>query len=337
MLFRSVVAVILAIIIAIILYRNARIQAELLAEQESEVQAVEVYNQYIDYLNQLYVHALDGAGDAESVCVLTYNVWSDRIYKDYTDSETSEYTIGTSDFNEAVQNVYADEEIKKKLSSIKRNQDTSKEIIQKLQSCPTELSNAYNSALDTYTAFNSLAELALSPTGNLGSYQDSEQSRVETYMNAAATLIAVIPSKKSIPYFDEETENIATEFEFANCLNQQISNLTCIQVEGGNLLGVGYYNGETEISGITGDVSMMTHAGTDIVEYIAWKTDSKVDKETVNEIIHRLTLIYGDEYQNAESEDNQHVWSNGNYYISEKDMDNSLEITWIYGSIPWIV
>ena len=149
-------------------------------------------------------------------------------------------------------------------------------------------------------------------------------------MNAAATLIAVIPSKKSIPYFDEETENIASEFEFANCLNQQISNLTCIQVEGGNLLGVGYYNGETEISGITGDVSMMTHTGTDIVEYIAWKTDSKVDEETVNEIIHRLTLIYGDEYQNAESEDNQHVWSNGNYYISEKDMDNSLEITWIY-------
>lgn len=325
---------IVIVIIAVFAYRSAQVKAAqeaLLAEQEAQVQEVKDYNEYVDYMNQLYVQSLYGVSKAESVCVLTYNVWRDRIYSDYDDEETSAYTVGTEDFNEAIQNIYNDDDIKEQLSDIKKYQENTKYIIQQLQSCPQEISNAYDAALEVYTTFNALAELALSPTGNLNGYYTSEQNKIQNYSNSATTLLAVLPAKRSLPYFDEETETIASEFAFVECLNQPIDNLTdSVSVEECFSISSSYFQGKTEINGITGELSIIAVTNADIVSYITWSTDAQ-DQETVDEFVRRMTLVYGEEYQGEKIADNQHVWTeNDGYYYVLEAKDDALQITWMY-------
>lgn len=182
-----------------------------------------------------------------------------------------------------------------------------------------------------YTTFNALAELALSPTGNLNGYYTSEQNKIQNYSNSATTLLAVLPAKRSLPYFDEETETIASEFAFVECLNQPIDNLTdSVSVEECFSISSSYFQGKTEINGITGELSIIAVTNADIVSYITWSTDAQ-DQETVDEFVRRMTLVYGEEYQGEKIADNQHVWTeNDGYYYVLEAKDDALQITWMY-------
>ena len=311
-----------------ITYRNSKIQAE----QEAEIEAIQQYNDYIDNFYCLYLQAHQGASTAESVCVLTYNVWHDKIYNDSSD-ETEKYLKNTSDFNDAVYNVYADTEIKKKLSAIKDTQSSIRQIMQELQSCPDEMNKCYDAAVELSTAFNSLAELALTPTGTLTSYTSSEQSKVDTYLTAEQTLSMLIPSKKDRPYFDDETKEIVEAYSFANCLNQTAEHIPSnITVKDYSLFGTTLLSGATDINGITGTVSFSAmNNSVGVFDYITWKAD-KPDDATIEKFVEQMTLLYGEEYQPEDPQEGQHTWSlnNANYYINLSCDDEKLNITWMY-------
>lgn len=138
---------------------------KVIEQQNAEVQEIKEYNQYVGYLNSVYSEALAGASEAEDVCVLVVNVWQDAIFDDSSD-ETSKYVSGVSDFNEALERVYADEDIKEKLSSIKDYEGYLETNFKNLQSVPSELEKAYDAAVQVNTAFKALAQMAESPTGS---------------------------------------------------------------------------------------------------------------------------------------------------------------------------
>lgn len=89
-----------------------------------------------------------------------------------------------------------------------------------MQSSPSELSKAYDAALEAYTTFEALADIALEPTGSYNSYREEEKTKVNEYITAYKTLEAVIPSKKEVPLYNSKGKLVQDEFYFDIYLNK---------------------------------------------------------------------------------------------------------------------
>lgn len=70
-----VVAMILCVIILFVVGYSSYKKNELIKRQTAEVESIREYNSYIDSLNTVYADSLNGASNAEDVCVLVHNVW----------------------------------------------------------------------------------------------------------------------------------------------------------------------------------------------------------------------------------------------------------------------
>ena len=275
---------------AVVAFINHNKHQEILAQQQAEKEEIEEYNTHIENLNLLYSSSLSGASTAESVCVLTCNVWQDAIYGDSSE-ETQKYVYGAADFNEALQRVYDDEEIQEKLSDISDAKEKSDKYIQSLQSCPEELSKAYDSALQVNTTFNALADLALSPTGSYNTYSQSEREKVEAFVTAYTTLKAVIPSKKTVPMYDTKGNYVEDQFAFDIYLNQLTDKLPdTVDDTGAAIMGI--YNDSAIICGHEGEVAYFGMNG--VIHAISWETQS-LDTDSINELVNKLREKYGEE------------------------------------------
>lgn len=291
-------AIVIAIIAGVgISARNAKIREQ----QETERSTIMTYNVYIDTLNSLYSDSYNGAANAESVCVLTANVWTNSIYGKSSE-ETDKYTAGTSDFNAAVQKVYEDEEIKKKLTEVQETQIKCNDYIQTFQSCPEELDKCYDAAVQLNTSYTALAELALSPAGTLTSYKESESQKVEAYKNAYNTLGVLIPDKKEVPLYDSKGNKIKDEFAFEIYLNQNPDKLPDT-VDGTMAnLGLGVYRDVAEVCGEKGDLNYNAASG--VIDYISWSLESPSDTFK-DKLLENLRERYGEE---SKKEDNLYSW-----------------------------
>lgn len=154
---------------------------------------------YIEKLETTRLEMLDGGSDAESLCNLTSRVWYNAIYEEY-DDETDKYTrtdYGIADyfvdFNEALENLYSDEEIINEVSSIQDNQKNVKVLIKDLQNPPKDLENCYDTILNMYDYYKNLTDLAISPTGSLEDYSDSKNDAVDGFMTEFEKLDNIMP------------------------------------------------------------------------------------------------------------------------------------------------
>lgn len=154
---------------------------------------------YIEKLETTRLEMLDGGSDAESLCNLTSRVWYNAIYEEY-DEETDKYTrtdYGIADyfvdFNEAIENLYSDEEIINEVSSIQDNQKNVKALIKDLQNPPQDLENCYDTILNMYDYYKNLTDLAISPTGSLEDYSDSKNDAVDGFMTEFEKLDNIMP------------------------------------------------------------------------------------------------------------------------------------------------
>lgn len=102
--------------------------------------------------------------DSESVCVLVNNVWNNEIWNK-SDKETDKYTKNASDFNKAIENVYDDKKISKKIKSIDEAKTKIDDLMDKLKNPPEEYENVYNAILELYSKQEALASLAKDPSG----------------------------------------------------------------------------------------------------------------------------------------------------------------------------
>ena len=314
-----VILIIIILLIVIILAasgsKNSKLQT-----LETEAAEIKEYNRYVDYLNAIYDDSYSAAADAEDICVLTANVWYDAIYGD-SDEDTEQYVEGADDFNEAIQNVYADEDIQETLDEIEEKQDTLAYYIQALQDCPEELSSAYSAALETYTTFNDLAEFALSPSGNYTTYIESESDKIDDYVSALTTLGALIPEKKEVPLYDSNGNQIEDELSFFLYLNQDSDLLPdTVTLDG-------YYAVDSEpvtICGVEGTVTYLV-SNSGIVFSLTWEVEDPDDN-----LVQDLVDLINERYGEGIGSDDSYLWSNKNndenYYIAIFENDGNLDM-----------
>ena len=185
----SIIAILVVIfaIIAIVCMVNVTNQKK--AEEAAaaaEAAKVQEANDYVSNLKLASFTMLTGASTAEEAGTLIHDVWYDTIF-DKHNADTSKYTSGNSDFNDSLSELFSDEEFQDKITSIKSNQDTVKDLMQELTNPPAEYEEAYDTLKNYYDAYLELTNLAISPTGSSQSYTDDfneADSNVLKYYNA---------------------------------------------------------------------------------------------------------------------------------------------------------
>lgn len=174
----------------------------------SEQKKIDEYNTYIDNVNSACDNMLSSAATGETICNLTRSVWYNAIYKK-DDSTTNKYTKtpttkykGTQyyafvdDFNEALQNLFKDEDIQKKISSIESSHDSINEMMKKLQNPTDDLKDCHDAIFELNEVYNSLVSLATDPSGNYTSYSSSVNTTINDFKNKYTNIKNKIPEKK---------------------------------------------------------------------------------------------------------------------------------------------
>lgn len=159
--------------------------------QQSKNQA----NEYAKNIDVAVVEMLSSGSSAESLMNLTAKVWHNAIWDKY-DSETSKYTTGgVVDFNDALKKLFADGSTKTTVSTIKTSQQKVADIMTKLQNPPEEYKTSYATLLELYSAYQGVTDLAISPTGNLTSFQTSKSQKVDKFIELYNKLKAQLPTQ----------------------------------------------------------------------------------------------------------------------------------------------
>lgn len=192
---KIIVGVIIALVISIIGSVGYKVYSDKKTEEDYQT----AYNTYIDNLQKAQALMISGGSDAEALCNLTLNVWSNAIYEE-RDDKTDKYTrpdgYFVSDFNTALANLFASSGTQSTVSDIEDNQAAIREIMKKLQDVPEGLDKCYDTVSDLNEAYGKLADLALSPSGNYNGFSSNKSSAVSDFMSAFEKLETQIPDKK---------------------------------------------------------------------------------------------------------------------------------------------
>lgn len=168
----------------------------------------EEYNSYIDNVNSACDKMLSSASSSESVCNLTKSVWYNAIYKKddnitnkYTKKASSSYNCKqyysfVNDFNEALENLFSDSDVKKKISSIQNSQSSVNDLMKKLQNPSNELKDCHDAVFELNETYNSLVSLATDPSGSYSTYSSDVTSKINEFKNKYTNLKNKIPEKK---------------------------------------------------------------------------------------------------------------------------------------------
>ena len=166
--------------------------------------------EYIDNLHSFQLSVVLGGTKAEDLCNLTRQVWYDAIFEEYS-AETEKYTHNefgryVYDFNDALIALSADEDIQSQKGLISTYQDTARETMAELTNPPSGLDECYTVALDLYSEFNKLCNLAVSPSGSLQSYTDEINECDSEVGDLFERFSLIVPDRITYPW-----ENTATE------------------------------------------------------------------------------------------------------------------------------
>ncbi|NBH14457.1 hypothetical protein D3Z36_09780 [Lachnospiraceae bacterium] len=194
--------IIAAVAIILVLCIGGGVGYKVYSDKKAEKEYIESYNAYINDLVSIQIYMLAGGSDAESLCNLTLKVWGNSIYKQ-EDSETDIFTRKYNgqgefydDFNDALFNLYLDDDTSKTRKRIEDNQKTVKKLIKDLQTVPEGLEKCYDTVSDLYDAYNTLMELAVIPSGSYSEYSSNKSVAVSDFMSAYQKLDNQIPNKK---------------------------------------------------------------------------------------------------------------------------------------------
>ena len=179
-----IVAILATIVILFVNYQNQK----------------KAFNSYIDNLTEIMMIMLTGGAKAEELNNLTAKVWQNSIYEE-SDPETDEFTkdsrgIFYDDFNDALSSLYFDDSSQDSISEIEENQELVQLMMKDLQNPPEGLENCYETVTDLYTAYRSLTDLAINPSGSLQSFSEAKNEKVDTFLDLFKRLESQIPDKK---------------------------------------------------------------------------------------------------------------------------------------------
>lgn len=164
------IAVVLIVVFGIIIYNSTVNNAN---------------SEYNSKYKQAYSTMYRSTKDADKMIGLIQRVWHDAIYKS-SDEETSKYINPDGyhlDFNEAVKNVYFDDDNLKIMTSIEKSQKTVKNLIKEMKNPSDDNKESYDCLKDTYDCYLKFTNLALDASGNLNSYSE-QYNDLETDIKA---------------------------------------------------------------------------------------------------------------------------------------------------------
>ena len=131
--------------------------------------------EYYSNMETVSFTMLDGAAKAETAGNLIKSVWYNSIYEK-RDAETDKYTMKNGkfvdDFNDALSNLFADENFMNSISEIELNQSNVTDLMKKLRNPPTQYEEAYSVLKNYYDNYLQMTKLVINPTGSLQTFSE---------------------------------------------------------------------------------------------------------------------------------------------------------------------
>ena len=145
---------------------------------------------YYNNMETVTYKMIAGSVLAEDAGNLIKNVWYNTIFEKY-DDETDKYTLENgvfvSDFNDALGNLFSDEEFKNVISGIQSNQNEVTELMKSLKNPPKEYEGAYSALKAYYDDYLTLTKMVINPTGSLSSFSEdfnnADNASAKSYEN----------------------------------------------------------------------------------------------------------------------------------------------------------
>ena len=131
---------------------------------------------------------LDGAAKAEDAGNLIKSVWYNAIFEE-RNSETDKYTMKNGkfvdDFNDALSELFADENFSNSISEIVTNQSDVANLMKQLKEPPKKYEEAYSVLKVYYDNYLKMTKIVINPTGSLNTFSEDfntyDNNTVDSY------------------------------------------------------------------------------------------------------------------------------------------------------------
>lgn len=131
---------------------------------------------------------LDGAAKAEDAGNLIKSVWYNAIFEE-RNSETDKYTMKNGkfvdDFNDALSELFADENFSNSISEIVANQSDVANLMKQLKEPPKKYEEAYSVLKVYYDNYLKMTKIVINPTGSLNTFSEDfntyDNNTVDSY------------------------------------------------------------------------------------------------------------------------------------------------------------
>ena len=118
---------------------------------------------------------IDGVAKAENAGNLIKSVWYNAIFEE-RNSETDKYTMKNGkfvdDFNDALSELFADENFSNSISEIEANQSEVTNLMKQLKEPPKKYEEAYSVLKVYYDNYLKMTKIVISPTGSLNTFSE---------------------------------------------------------------------------------------------------------------------------------------------------------------------
>lgn len=143
---------------------------------------------YYSNMEKVSFTMLDGAAKAENAGNLIKSVWYNAIYEE-RNSETDQYTMKSGkfvdDFNDALSELFADENFSNSISEIKTNQSQVVDLMKQLKNPPKKYEEAYSVLRAYYDNYLKMTKIVINPTGSLNTFSEDfntyDNNTVDSY------------------------------------------------------------------------------------------------------------------------------------------------------------
>ncbi len=121
--------------------------------------------------------------DAENIGNQICSVWNNAIW-DKNNENTAKYTSTAKDFNEALSNLFADEEFTGKITAVRNKQSGIDTYLGKLKNPPEKFEDAYDEFKELYYAYSDYVDFVFYCKGSYNTYTEDMAKKSSALMES---------------------------------------------------------------------------------------------------------------------------------------------------------
>lgn len=178
------ITIVLLIVVPIIVIISAAVII-FVFKYEKKKEQERIISDYQTEYNSIVVDMLKSAATAEENAGLLISVWQNAIFNKQ-DSATDQYTMENgefvSDFNEAIDRLYQDQDYAAKQEQLSTEMWNIKNRMKEMTNPPEGFEDAYGALKEMYDSYLEFVNLVISPRGSFNDYS-------EAYNNADTDLL----------------------------------------------------------------------------------------------------------------------------------------------------